>query len=653
MNVTINHPNSSFTGTITVLETVAVGFTNGVASVDIPPQAIAVFSSMAGFSYYYGAPTPAPPYDANLDTSVNAIVGNASSASAGTLRAAYQRRWQANTAYASGDIVIDPSGQIVQAKADFTSTTSYSATNWTVLSGGGVAKDSHVWDIRDHGAVCDGVTSDTQAINALSASVAAAGGGTIYFPPKTIAIGRQDSTIWTKGGIILRPNVELRFDNTKLVLVDNCAFIQGNPGFASSPDLGATATITADTAVTDTNFTVDSSASFTVGQDVFVQLGQAAYDTGEPDYWFWAKVSAVPDATHITLDKPAGYAMTVASVSNTAHRSIRVVTNPLVNWSITGHVDMVNPMTGSANAEAGIYLYMARDGRIENVSGENTGAGLINLQYCENVTVDVVTLRKSLAQNGQTSKGGSLNFSECRNVRVNTARLFDNENIFVSVEARCENVVLGAVYIANGIASRSAFAKALFLTLGFARLHIESVYVTGNNSFFYDNGSTNPGHLTIDRAVINTAADCNISDPSIFRQSLEIRGKVYDEIARYSKKFTPVNNDTLYLVAGIIRRMRIYASSTTGLTGMYPSSASNNGPDVHSQVVAGATTPITGTLEIGASGGSTAVNHDETQKRIYFNSDGTWVSGTVVTVEVEYFRPSGGANDFSNGLIAA
>jgi lysophospholipase L1-like esterase len=89
MNVTINHPSATFTGTITVLETVAVGFTNGVASVDIPPQAIAVFGSMSGFSYYYGAPTPAPPYDANLDTSVNAIVGNSSSATAGALRAAF------------------------------------------------------------------------------------------------------------------------------------------------------------------------------------------------------------------------------------------------------------------------------------------------------------------------------------------------------------------------------------------------------------------------------------------------------------------------------------------------------------------------------------------------------------------------------------
>jgi hypothetical protein len=104
MNVTINHPSATFTGTITVLETVAVGFTNGTASVDIPPQAIAVFGSMSGFSYYYGAPTPAPPYDANLDTSVNAIVGNSSSATVGTLRAAYVAQFVATSATTAAQV---------------------------------------------------------------------------------------------------------------------------------------------------------------------------------------------------------------------------------------------------------------------------------------------------------------------------------------------------------------------------------------------------------------------------------------------------------------------------------------------------------------------------------------------------------------------
>jgi hypothetical protein len=138
MNVTINHPNSSFTGTITVLETVAVGFTNGVASVDIPPQAIAVFGSMPGFHYSYGAPGPAPAYDANLDVSVNAILGNSSSASVGTLRAAYApwsaplTGWQANTAYAAAQIVAYQ-GSLYQAIAGFTSGASFNAANWNLI----------------------------------------------------------------------------------------------------------------------------------------------------------------------------------------------------------------------------------------------------------------------------------------------------------------------------------------------------------------------------------------------------------------------------------------------------------------------------------------------------------------------------------------
>jgi hypothetical protein len=126
MNVTINHPSASFTGTITVLETVAVGFTNGVASVDIPPQAISVFGSMPGFHYTYGAPSPAPPYDANLDTSVNAIVGNASSATGGALRAAYLAPLPtvgSLTYNPDGTIATDPDGNTYTWNADGTPAT--------------------------------------------------------------------------------------------------------------------------------------------------------------------------------------------------------------------------------------------------------------------------------------------------------------------------------------------------------------------------------------------------------------------------------------------------------------------------------------------------------------------------------------------------
>jgi hypothetical protein len=57
-------------------------------------------------------------------------------ADAPELRAALVPKWKPSTAYASGEFVLNPSGQIVQANTAFTSGTSYSGTNWTVVSGG-------------------------------------------------------------------------------------------------------------------------------------------------------------------------------------------------------------------------------------------------------------------------------------------------------------------------------------------------------------------------------------------------------------------------------------------------------------------------------------------------------------------------------------
>lgn len=42
--------------------------------------------------------------------------------------------WQPATAYTAGELVLNPSGQIVQANSGFTSGASYNASNWTILS---------------------------------------------------------------------------------------------------------------------------------------------------------------------------------------------------------------------------------------------------------------------------------------------------------------------------------------------------------------------------------------------------------------------------------------------------------------------------------------------------------------------------------------
>lgn len=52
---------------------------------------------------------------------------------------------------------------------------------------GAIAKDTLVFNVTDHGVVADGTTDNTAAFTSLVATVAAAGGGVIWFPPNTQA----------------------------------------------------------------------------------------------------------------------------------------------------------------------------------------------------------------------------------------------------------------------------------------------------------------------------------------------------------------------------------------------------------------------------------------------------------------------------------
>lgn len=67
------------------------------------------------------------------------VVTGADLAAVPEVRAAFLPRWTPNTAYALNELALSPTGQVIQAVAAFTSGATYSASNWTVVAGGGAS----------------------------------------------------------------------------------------------------------------------------------------------------------------------------------------------------------------------------------------------------------------------------------------------------------------------------------------------------------------------------------------------------------------------------------------------------------------------------------------------------------------------------------
>lgn len=164
-------------------------------------------------------------------------------------------------------------------------------------AGTSVAVNTVLWNVKDHGAIGDGVTDDVAAIQATIDAAAAAGGGTVFFPEGTYKLTAST----TAGGqtwhlSIVKDNVWLDCaPGARLVSTVNAAALfitgQGKPAgvatYYSYDMLAATykqLNSAAAGAMSVTTTTAGDAATFAAGDFVYIRTGQLlAARTTEPD----------------------------------------------------------------------------------------------------------------------------------------------------------------------------------------------------------------------------------------------------------------------------------------------------------------------------------------------------------------------------------
>lgn len=206
----------------------------------------------------------------------------------------------------------------------------------------------------------------------------------------------------------------------------------------------AVATITADVTVGTKTYQVDSSAGFTVGAYVFLRARQNRSDIQEARQAVVARVTAVPDATHITLDVAAEWEITGLTTQTTTEQEKNHQITLITSLPSDVRVEGIR-FQGDALTRHGIGVQVARNVTIDQCVGFDVGSGLWNTQWCDGFSVTNCRVDRCLAY-GDANKGRAGSFSNTRGSLVSNLVADGCEGPQIYVESystvRMENLTI-------------------------------------------------------------------------------------------------------------------------------------------------------------------------------------------------------------------
>jgi len=321
-------------------------------------------------------------------------------------------------------------------------------SNLIAITAGGTAarkfnsKFADIISVADFGAVGNGVTDDSSAINAASLALSQAGGGVLVFD--------SAKTYYITTTLLIYPNVS--FDGRGCTIVtDRAIWFMGNPGPTSNgltPTVSAT--VTANPSAGTNAVTVNSVSGFNIGDLVDVRLGDNPVDLPEPRYVLInARIAGIDPVNNIlSFDQSIPYAIDLSG----AGAGNKVVWKFAYVLRDTWIKNFNFECSGTPNIQGGILLAYASDILIENIQGNknggvNMGAGIVVLFQCERISIRQIKLYRNAGTSGQASVGRCFNFSNCYDVTVQDVEASNIRRSLCFNESFCERLVFENVIV--------------------------------------------------------------------------------------------------------------------------------------------------------------------------------------------------------------
>ena len=391
----------------------------------------------------------------------------------------------------------------------------------------------------------------------------------------------------------------------------------------------------------DSTLTLDSVTGLSVGDEIFLELGAARYDATQPFTAMFNRVAAIA-GLDVTFSVP--FPENVNGTDHTVLSFTKILDN-------VGVENISLEAADGAQPDQAVYFERCRNPVLRRIFMDHTG-GLINAKS-ENAVFDEIYYKRAKIWGAYAASGNMIGGWGFRNFMIRNIYGMDIDKNGIYLEAEGRGVTIENFYWSVG-AGYSSSGYGLWLGGGTSGYKVKNAHLNAPHPNYF-------GFLASEEAK-GSAEDVYLYNGTSAEGLLKVlRGTLgwdrgagtmeyYNHISRYSTKITltPSATTTITLPSGIYKRIRVFASDITGITGFHFNHDGTSSGDFLGSLVTGSMVDLS-VAALTSLGPDTAYPfNNDLGKTITIYTDGTVPSGAYLVVAAELYDID---DDAAEGMI--